>query len=209
MDIESRMPLMWYQDQMMHSVLRWDPNVENIIKDAVRDILPYYNRNWTLNGNLVSGGSPLYNKLIQKLPMEISFSLTCHGIREKYAWLWMWPGTEEIIKQSFYWFDDVETCKAVGDIEEPSFDVVGNSTCPEMFIQSVCVCITTPPSQPRPHTPCNKCLHNWKPQKWSLVCGDNVTPFPELMDVCEDEVGPSFDHNVHIPKDSLGRRNSI
>ena len=178
--------------------------------DAVLcDINLNYDKNLPAASNCFNGGSPLYNVLIDRLPVHLKCSLENHGIQEKFAYMWVWSDDFSVMCHSMVWYDDRRNCAAEAMRYQPSVDVCGNSPTPLLLMQSVCQCISTPPTQYRPSVVCNRCMATWTPRNCTIrtCCSNRIIYLPELLSYYEDSdeedsVSMHFLRDTVLPKDA-------
>ena len=125
--------------------------------------------------------------------------------------MWVRSDTFSIISHSIVWYNSRNKCVAEVRRHQPSVDVCGNSPTPLLLMQSVCQCISTPPTQYRPTMVCNHCLAAWTPQNQTIreCCSNTITYLPELLPYHkkgdEDSVSMHFKHVNMLPGDPLAR----
>ena len=96
---------------------------------------------------IIEGGSALYNKLIDLLPLSprypeqgtsgypcLARRLQSHGVREVYRYAWIWSEDLSLMRRGTSWFTDKEACVESAKGTCPSYDTWDGPGAPDAYL---------------------------------------------------------------------------
>ena len=103
---------------------------------------------------IVDGGSAVFNKLIEQLPITYEDCergaglpmmvkrLTAHHIPEIYRFVWLWSDTRRVLLRGRAWYTDREECVVSAQGSEPSYETNDGpwASKPLLCVESVSPC---------------------------------------------------------------------
>ena len=99
-----------------------------------------------LQQKVISAGTLGYESLIaaclEAKETDIAESLTKHGVKEVFRFVWIWSEDNSILSRGKSWFTSRKECLAVGKVSRPRIEVAdsphGPFTC--LALEATCVC---------------------------------------------------------------------